>query len=96
MIKTTLKLKPILLYIYKNTNNEEYQDIFLNKIEWDILNQLLKIFEIFNKPSIKLQEEVYQTLSYSLLYIYNIRNKLISLQKEYQTLKETSESLKVS
>jgi uncharacterized integral membrane protein len=54
MIKVFLKLKEPLIYINRNTTNVEFNYLFLNDIDWRILIELQRIFEIFVKPSITL------------------------------------------
>ena len=84
MIKAVLNLKQPLLYINRNTTNAEYLQIFFKEVDWFILTELKKIFEIFIKASIKLQGEVYTTLPKALLYIYQIYNKLTAIYRNYQ------------
>jgi hypothetical protein len=83
MLKGFLELKVPLTYIYRNTTNEEYRNIFPQK-EMFVLSQILKTFEIFSKPSIKLQGQIYTTLPSGLLYIYSIYNNLDNLIEEYE------------
>jgi hypothetical protein len=85
MIKKTLELKEPLIYIAKNTENNEFKELIMKNNEWEILIELRNIFEIFVKPTIKLQGQIYTTLNHSLLYIYKIYNKLnnfINLYKD--------------
>ena len=84
MIKTALKLKEAIIYIAKNTSNKEFKNNILLDTEWDSLSNLKDIFEVFVKPTIKLQGQTYITLSLSLLYIYQIFNKLKDLIRTYE------------
>lgn len=79
MLKTILELKEPLTYISNNTTNKEFKRIFFNPKEWLIISYLKQIFKVFVKPSIKLQGQLYITLSTALLYIYQIFNKLEGL-----------------
>jgi hypothetical protein len=54
MIKATLSLKEPLLYVSRNTNNDEFKTNILSTIEWEALIELLSIFEVLVKPFIKL------------------------------------------
>jgi hypothetical protein len=83
MLSTFLELKEVLIYISKNTSNLEYNRIFLNSKEWAEIEELKRIFEVFLKPSIKLQGQTYTTLSQSLFYIYLIYKDLEVLQASY-------------
>ncbi len=76
MIKTAIDLKQPIIYISKNITNKEFKRYILIDNEWSVLNELKNIFEIFVKPSVKLQRQLYITLNKSLLYIYQIYNKL--------------------
>jgi hypothetical protein len=84
MIKTTLELKDAIIYVSKNTNNDEFQNIILNNNEWEALEELKNIFEIFVKPTTKLQGQIYTTLNYTLLYIYRIYRQLKDLLHIYK------------
>lgn len=55
MIKTAIDLRPAIKYILKNTTNSEFQKNSFTKSEWDSLTELMNIFGIFLKPSVKLQ-----------------------------------------
>lgn len=79
MIKSSLILKGALVYIAKNTSNSDYKAIFLSEFEFTALEDLNRIFEIFVKPSIKLQAEFSTTSNRGILYIYSIYNKLEKL-----------------
>jgi hypothetical protein len=92
MIKTALELKEPLIYISKNTTNIEYKRNILTDNEWLILIELRNIFEIFVKPSTKLQGSLYITLNMSLLYIYQIYNKLNNLKLIYKEKVKKSNS----
>jgi hypothetical protein len=79
MILIVLELQNLLIYITKNTTNKEYKRYILSGTEFDELNELKTIFEVFKKPTIALQSQKYITLGFSLLYIYQIYNKLSEL-----------------
>jgi hypothetical protein len=87
MISTTLELKEPLIYINKITKNTEFKRYFLTDMEFDELYELKLIFEVFLKPTIKLQGQLYTTLNISLLYIYQIYNKLEALLNDYKSRK---------
>ena len=70
--------------MFEHLNSLEFQGIFLNSKEWYMLTQLKRIFEVFVKPSIKLQGQVYITLPKSLLYIYQIYNNLDDLTRNFK------------
>jgi hypothetical protein len=70
MINTTLNLKEALKYISNNTTNNIFKSLFLTEKEFTELSDLKNIFEIFVKPSVKLQGQVYITLNRGLIYIY--------------------------
>ncbi len=78
MFKTAYDLKEPLLYVEKNTLYTEYQSIVFNSSDWFIIKNLIKIFEIFVKPSVKLQGQVYITLSTAFIYIYKIYQELLN------------------
>ena len=84
MLLVAFQLKEPLFYIEKNTTHAEFQKIALNGTDWFIIENLIKIFEIFVKPSTKLQGQVYVTLSTALLYIYKVYNELFELQQAFQ------------
>ena len=79
MVKTAIELKKIIIYIRNNITNKEFKRNILNESEWLALSELQNIFEIFVKPLTKLQGQLYITLNMSLLYIYQIYNKLENL-----------------
>ena len=81
MLVTAYELKDPLYYVEKNTTHTEFQDIAFKPNDWFIIQHLIKIFEIFVKPSTKLQGELYITLLIALLYIYKIYNELNTLQE---------------
>jgi hypothetical protein len=84
MIKTAIDLKQPLIYIAKVTTNKDYKRYILTETEWTELNELKNIFEIFIKPSVKLQAEIYTTLNLGLLYIYQTYQKLYTLYYNYK------------
>jgi len=85
MISTTLELKEPLIYINKITKNSEFKRYFLTDTDFDELYELKLIFEVFFKPTIKLQGQLYTTLNIGLLYIYQIYNKLEALLYNYKS-----------
>ena len=85
MISTTLELKEPLIYINKITKNTDFKRYFLSDNEFKELIELKKIFEVFIKPTTKLQGELYITLNITLLYIYQIYNKLDNLINIYKS-----------
>lgn len=85
MISTTLELKEPLIYINKITKNTDFKRYFLSDNEFEELIELKKIFEVFIKPTTKLQGELYITLNITLLYIYQIYNKLDNLINIYKS-----------
>lgn len=76
MIKVFLELKPAINYTSGISTNKEFKNNALTETEWATLIELKAIFEIFVKPTIKLQGEIYTTLNKTLLFIYQIFNKL--------------------
>ncbi len=84
MLKTAYDLKEPLLYIEKNTLHTEYQNIAFNSSDWFIIKNLIKIFKIFVKPSVKLQGQVYITLSITFIYIYKIYQKLLNFKEVFE------------
>jgi len=85
MISTVIELKDPLVYISRSTDNIEYKTLFLTDREWGFLYNLREIFEVFNKPSIRLQSETYTTLNRGLLYVYTIFDKLEILRNKFRT-----------
>lgn len=83
MLSSVLELKDPLFYIMRNTSNTEFKSIFFSNSDWVEIGQLKRIFEVFVKPSIKLQGQVYITISEGLLYIYQIYNKLEGLNSDF-------------
>ena len=75
MLQVFLKLKEPLHFISRHTVNKEYRDIFFNSVKLFILSQIKKAFQVFLKPLVDLQGEVYTTLPKGLLYIYIISLK---------------------
>ena len=79
------ELKELLLYIEKNTTYIEFRNIAFNLIDWFIIKNLIKIFEIFVKPLVKLQGQIYITLLIALIYIYKIFSELFERQSNQNT-----------
>jgi hypothetical protein len=93
MLHRFIQFKNPLIYINKNTTNQEYTSLFFNKEEWYIINELLEIFQVFVKPSIKLQGQVYITINKAILYIYQIYSKLELILEEYISKIQENENL---
>lgn len=55
MIKVALELQKAIIYIAKNTSNKDFQNNILTKTSQLQLKELKSIFEVFLKPTIKLQ-----------------------------------------
>jgi len=64
----------------------------LTETDWVQLKELKSIFEVFIKPTIKLQGQIYTTLNFSLLYIYQIYKKLNNLINIYKQNKTANSS----
>ena len=89
MIKIALDLQKAIIYTANNTTNKDFKQNILIETDQLQLKELKTIFEVFLKPTIKLQSQIYTTLNYSLLYIYQIYkklNNLISIYKQNKTL----------
>ena len=89
MIKIALDLQKAIIYTANNTTNKDFKQNMLTETDWLQLKELKTIFEVFLKPTIKLQGQIYTTLNFSLLYIYQIYkklNNLISIYKQNKTL----------
>jgi len=52
MLDAFLYLKPALDYIKRNTTNEEFKFLYLNFLDWIIIEELFKLFNIFVKLSV--------------------------------------------
>lgn len=57
----------------------------LQRDEWALLDELLKVFKVFVRPSKELQGQTYVTNSFTLLYVYQIHSKLNELSKGYSS-----------
>ena len=80
MLKRFIFLKPIIKYIYTNTDNETILNNNIKDYEFDYLKIIRNIFKIFINASITLQREYYITINDSLLYIYKIFNDIKSFE----------------
>lgn len=69
--------------MFKHTNNKEISKIFFKDSEWGLLVKLYRVFEVFLRPSKDLQGQTYITNLFSLLYVYQMFNKLNKLAKAY-------------
>ena len=70
MISAFLDFKEPLIYVNRATTTDEFKRFFIKPKEWQVIEWLQQIFEVFVKPSVKLQGQVYVTLSSALLYVY--------------------------
>ena len=93
LIKIALKLKEVIIYIANNTLNKDFKKNILLDLEWEALSNLKDIFKVFVKPTIKLQGQTYTTLNLSLLYVYQIFNKLKDLRSAYKAKQRGNASL---
>ena len=84
MIKSALELQEPLNYIYRNTNNTEFEKIFPSPAEWITLHQLERIFLVLLKPTIRLQSEYYINSNKALLFVYSIYGEFENLIIEFQ------------
>ena len=82
MITAFLELKKPLIYINRNTDYAEFKSIFPSPLDWQVLKQLKRIFEVFVKATTYLQSEYYITVSRGLLFIYQIWKNLGNLVNE--------------
>lgn len=83
MLQIFFEFKKVLKYVFNNTINDEFQNIFILPNEWIIIAELIRVFQVFYKPTVRLQGEAYITLSSTLLDIYLIFNKLRALKNNY-------------
>lgn len=83
MLTAFLEFKEAIRYIARNTNHSEFKKLELSNLDWYSLQELKKIFEIFVKPSVNLQGEVYTTISQGLLYVYQVWKNLRNLGHDY-------------
>jgi len=92
MIKVALDLQKAIIYTANNTTNKDFKQNMLTETDWVQLKELKSIFEVFIKPTIKLQGQIYTTLNFSLLYIYQIYKKLNNLINIYKQNKTANSS----
>ena len=83
MLNSFYVLKHALTFININTDNDEFKALFLEDDEWPFVKEAIRIFQVFYKPSIRLQGEVYITFFSALLNIHTVSNKLTALKHEY-------------
>ena len=95
MLLTAYTLKEPLTFVERNTAHREYLSIALTDLDWFIIKNLIKIFEVFVRPSVKLQGEIYVTLPTALVYIYKVYTELSTL-KEYFARQATRDPSAVS
>lgn len=94
MLYGFLTFKDPLIFVNNNIIiNTEFKEIFIQDDEWAIIEELLRIFQVFYKPTVRLQGEAYITLSNTLLDIYSIFKKLNALKSEYNRRQRSSVSL---
>lgn len=93
MVKILLELKEPLNYVRRNTNHHEFKSIYFDSLDWFILTELKKIFEIFVMPSIKLQGQVYTTMPKALLYVFKIYKDLDLKINYFELQRENNEEL---
>ncbi|KAG5654804.1 hypothetical protein KAF25_002876 [Fusarium avenaceum] len=93
MINTALLLRNPIDYILRNTTNTEFLRIGLTSPDWEALTHLKSIFELFKKPLIKLQGQVYTTISIGLLYIFQLLKNLQNLQQSFELRSITSDNV---
>jgi hypothetical protein len=74
MLDDFLHLKKSIEIILYSTPKLRYLELFEN--EWLLLERYHKLFNIFRKPTIKLQAEKYPTIQTVLPYIYLCRDAL--------------------
>jgi hypothetical protein len=94
MLETVYILKEPLFYISKNTDNIEYKEL-INPKEFETLEYILKVFEVFIKPTTKLQAELYITSNTAILLIYKLINTLITLKIEFRSIIEKVDSISI-
>ena len=91
MLYVFLAFKDPLIFVNNNiVINTEFKEIFIQDEEWAIIEELLRIFRVFYKPTVRLQGEAYITLSSTLLDIYSIFKKLNALKSEYNRRQRSS------
>jgi hypothetical protein len=96
MLEATLELKEPLKYLFLNSKNLDIKEIAFSELDWLIIAKLKSLFQVFLKPSERLQGQLYITLSETLLYIYTIYNKLTSKEKEYTSYLNNKDTTLVS
>ena len=55
----------------------------MTDLDWVFLVEIKRLFEVFVKPSTRLQGQFYTTMPEGLLFIYQIYNKLESFNKAF-------------
>ncbi len=93
MLSAFLAFKEPLKYVNSLTVNNEFKGLFLTTKEWQVIKHLVRIFQIFVKPYVRLQGQVYTTLPTALLYIYQIYSKLKALQDEFDQIQLDDEDM---
>ena len=69
IIKAALEVREPLTYVYKNTENKEYDKIFPSSAEWITLKHLERVFKVLVQPIIQLQSKYYTNIHKGLLFI---------------------------
>jgi hypothetical protein len=83
MLSTALALRvPITALCASQTLDLSMRDISLTQDDWSILIQLKSFFQIFVKPSMKLQASSYPTLNMAIPYYMKMINKLQAKRTE--------------
>ena len=55
MLHVFLAFKDPLIYVNNNlVINTEFKEIFIQDEEWDIIYELLRVFRVFYKPTVRL------------------------------------------
>ena len=95
MLDRFIYCKDAVLYTYRNTTNEV---VLANRIiekDFQYLNILKKIFEIFVEPSVELQGQVYTIINLAFLYIYDIYKSLKEILIEISRLRNEVNNVSV-
>jgi hypothetical protein len=82
MISVTLTLRNAIQILQKSTNIAAFKEACLTTQEWDDLNTLKTILEVFYEPTIILQSQTYPTLSLVLLLVIKVRSYLNNILED--------------
>ena len=80
MLSAAYTLREPLTFVKRHIAHRKYLSIALTTPNWFIIKNLIKIFEVFVRPSVKLQGEIYVTLPTTLVYIYKVYTELSTLK----------------